>query len=73
MYMNEKDKSKINYTSEQYTFAETLYNNHIEMRKTSNQIEGLKYDIKDKYILNEDFKQGFIAGIKIMSSLFLDL
>ena len=63
----------IKYTREQYTFAETLYNNYIEMRKTLNQIEGLKYDIKDKYILNEDFKQGFIAGIKIMSSLFLDL
>lgn len=71
--MSEKDKSTIRYTREQYTFAETLYNNYIEMRECLNQVERLKYDIEDKYIINEDFKQGFIAGVKIMSSLFLDM
>ncbi len=45
--MNEKDKSNVKYKREEYTFAETLYNNYIEMRKCLNQIENLKYEIED--------------------------
>lgn len=61
------------YTREYYTLAESLYNNYNEMRIALNNFEKMKYEVKDKYISNEDFKQGFIAGVKIMSSMFLDM
>ena len=43
------------------------------MRKEISKIENYKYSVEDKYINNEDFKQGFLAGIKIMSSFMFDI
>ena len=36
-------------------------------------IENFKYANEDKFVDNENFKQGFIAGVKIMSSILLDI
>ena len=70
--LTEDSKTKL-YIREYYTLAESLYNNYNEMRIALNNFEKMKYEVKDKYISNEDFKQGFIAGVKIMSSMFLDM
>ena len=70
--LKEDSKTKL-YIREYYTLAESLYNNYNEMRIALNNFEKMKYEVKDKYISNEDFKQGFIAGVKIMSSMFLDV
>jgi len=42
------------------------------LREEFSILEGLKYINEDKFINSEDFKQGFIAGVKIMSSLLID-
>ena len=53
--------------------AENIYNAFQEMRKAVNSINSIKRTIDDKFLYNEDYKQGFIAGIKIMSAMFMDL
>ncbi|MBE5738899.1 MAG: hypothetical protein E7354_04155 [Clostridiales bacterium] len=71
--MFEKDKATEMYTREKYTFEESLYAKYVDMRKIVSKIENFKYSNKDTQIDSEDFKQGFIAGVKIMSSLFMDM
>ena len=72
--MNKEDKSVLElYTRTHYTTAEKIYEKYMDMRDIINNQERIKYDIKDKYCANKDFKQGFIAGAKIMMSIFLDL
>ena len=71
--MIEKDKNLERFTREQFSFAEKLYNDYISMRKTINNYENMKYSIKDPYITSEEFKQGFISGVKIISSLLIDI
>lgn len=71
--MFEKDKLLIKYTREEYTYCEKLYEQYMEMRKVLKAIENIKYDNVDPMQLSEEFKQGFIAGIKIMSSILMDL
>ena len=68
-----EDDATILYTREQYTMAENIYNAFQEMRKAVNSINSIKRTIDDKFLYNEDYKQGFIAGIKIMSAIFMDL
>jgi len=71
--MFEKDTDNLLYTRENFSIEEKLYKNYISMRKNINEFENLKYNNNDPYIDSEAFKQGFIAGIKIMSSLLLDI
>ena len=71
--MIEKDKNLERFTREQFSFAEKLYNDYISIRKTINNYENMKYSIKDPYITSEEFKQGFISGVKIISSLLMDI
>ena len=71
--MFEKNTSLEKYTRTDFTYAEKLYDNYISMRKEISKIENYKYSVEDKYINNEDFKQGFLAGIKIMSSFMFDI
>ena len=71
--MFEKDKLKEKYIRQQYSLEEELYNKYIELRKSISRIENIKYDNPDTAALSEEFKQGFIAGVKIMSSLLLDI
>ena len=67
------DKGLENYTRHQYTVAEKIYKNYQNMRMEINGLESIKYEINDPYITSEDFKQGFIAGVKVMNSIFMDL
>lgn len=71
--MFEKEKCDILYAREKFSLEEKLYENYVEMRKNMNKLENFKYGKEDKYISSEEFKQGFIAGVKIMSSLLIDL
>lgn len=71
--MFEKNTNFEKYTRTDFAYAEKLYDNYISMRKEISKIENYKYSVEDKYINNEDFKQGFLAGIKIMSSFMFDI
>lgn len=71
--MFEKDKSLERYTREEFTMEEQLYNYYIQMRKVMHSLENFKYGTEDKFQSSEDFKQGFLAGIKILSSILLDI
>lgn len=71
--MFEKNTNFEKYTRTDFTYAERLYDNYISMRKEISKIENYKYSVEDKYINNEDFKQGFLAGVKIMSSFMFDI
>ena len=45
----------------------------METRKNIYGLKNLKYEIKDPYSNSEEFKQGFLAGVKTMMSIFMDL
>lgn len=68
------DKSEELYTRTGYSYEEKLYKHYVEMNKVVNEFIGMKYGEQDEKLLRSDeFKQGFIAGLKIMSSIFLDM
>lgn len=71
--MFEKDKAQIRYTRDAFTFEEKMYEKYIELRKVMHELESMKYGSDDKLINSEDFKQGFIAGVKVISSILLDI
>ena len=62
------------YNREYYTMAEQIYEQYMQIRKVVKGIENMKYggDI-DSFEHNEDFKQGFIAAVKVMSAIFMDM
>lgn len=43
------------------------------MRRILHEIENIKYEVEDKYMTSKEYKQGFLAGIKTMSSLLMDV
>lgn len=67
------DKSLELYKREHYTMAEELFNNFKNMKGCVDGIQKLKYDFEDSYMLSEEYKQGFIAGVKIMSAILMDM
>ena len=72
--MFEKDKNMILYTREHYTFAESLYENYIKMRRAGAQFLSPKYGmLKDDFINSDAGKEGFLAGVYIMLSLYGDM
>ena len=71
--MFEKEKIKELYNRENFSIEEELYDSYKNMRIALNKYENMKYSVEDNIVKSEDFKQGFIAGIKIMSSLLIDL
>lgn len=72
--MFEKNKDNESYIRDSFTFEEELFKLYIEMRQAVNRVEKMKYSGADDIIIsNEDFKQGFLAGVKIMSSLLFDI
>lgn len=71
--MFEKEVSTILFTREKFSLEERLYESYSQMRKDMNEFEKFKYGNEDKFVESEEFKQGFIAAIKIMSSLLLDI
>ena len=71
--MFEKDRATMLYNRDAFTFEEKLYQKYLELRKITSELESIKYSKADTYSTSEDFKQGFIAGVKIMSSILLGL
>lgn len=71
--MFEKDEIKELYSRSDFTFEEKLYNKYIALRKVISDLESIKYKNVDELSLSKDFKQGFLAGVKIMSSIFIDV
>ena len=71
--MFEKNKDDILFFRENFSYVEELYMNYIAMRKAINRVEFMKYGKDDPFSSSEEFKQGFIAGCKIMSSILMDL
>jgi hypothetical protein len=70
----QKDKSPYQlYQRDILSMAEKIYNGHIIMRKAVNEYENMKYKIDDPCITSEEFKMGFLAGVKAMSSILQDL
>ena len=67
------DKNLELYKREHYTMAEELFNNFKNMKGCVDGIQKLKYDFEDPYMLSEEYKQGFIAGVKIMSAILMDM
>lgn len=71
--MFEKDSTLIRYIRENYTMAEKIYEGYMIMRKVVGDIENIKYDNPDKMAMSEEFKQGFIAGVKCLSAILMDM
>lgn len=72
--MFDKIKEIIPYDRKDYTLAEELYNNYVEMRKATLNFERTKYMIeKDDFIQSKEGKEGFIAGVYAMLSLIADM
>ena len=71
--MFEKDPNNVKYIREDFSIEEKLYENYISMRKNLKEYESYKYSSEDPYINSQEFKQGFIAGVKIISSIILDI
>lgn len=71
--MFEKNKMNELYNRTDFTFEEQLYDKFLEIRKIVSTLENKKHCVKDDYMDNDSYKQGFLAGVKLMSSLFIDL
>ena len=71
--MFEKDEEMILYKRSIFTMEEELYKHYMAMRQVVNNIEKFKYGIDDVFESSEEFKQGFIAGVKVMSTMFMDI
>jgi len=72
--MFDKNKSQELYTREHYTFAESLYNDYVNMRRTTTKFESNKYSkLDDSFINSKEGKEGFLAGVYVMLSLIGDL
>ncbi len=71
--MFEKDAQYAKYIREDFTFEEKLFEKYMALRKVANEYENFKYAKPDNYATSEDFKQGFIAGVKVLSSILIDI
>lgn len=71
--MFEKSELKELYTRQDYTFEEELFQKYLALRNVVNKLENIKYKNTDEFATSNDFKQGFLAGVKIMSSIFIDV
>lgn len=71
--MFEKKDMLIKYTRVNFTFEEELFSKYMELRKVVSLLENIKYDAEDEMKDKEVFKQGFLAGVKVMSSVLLDI
>lgn len=71
--MYDKDKNYERYSRERYSFAESLFERYLEMRKSFHKLEQIKYSTTDDFATSKEGKEGFIAGVYIMMSLFMDV
>lgn len=70
--MIDKDFELFDNIRENYSMAEKIYKAYFEMRKSVNKTINMKYKKEDTAINTPEFKEGFIAGDKVMSSILLD-
>ena len=73
LVMFEKNDGLVRYTRTDFTFEEELFNKYMELRSVVSLLENKKYAVIDDMKDKELFKQGFLAGVKIMSSILLDV
>jgi len=71
--MFEKNKNLELYQRQEYSMEEKLFKKHIEMRKIVKDIEKQKYNVDDSLECSDEYKQGFIAGVKTLASIIFDL
>lgn len=71
--MFEKDAGNERYMRDTFTLEEEIYKNYIEMRKAVSKVENYKYATEDSMKDSKAFKEGFIAGVKVMSTFFMDM
>lgn len=71
--MFEKNDMLIKYTRVNFTFEEELFKKYMELRQVVSLLENMKYDAEEEMKDKESFKQGFLAGDKVMSSVLLDI
>jgi len=58
----------------QFSFEEDMYIKYIELERIVKDYKKMKYSDDDKSISDTiEFRDGFIAGVKLMSSIFLDM
>ena len=61
------------YMRAHFTASENIYKEYVKMRDEINNINREKYVVDDSICKSKEFKQGFIAGVKVMMSLFMDM
>ncbi len=71
--MFEKDTNFEKYVRSDFTYEERLFEKYMELRQIMSELENKKYSKLDEFKDKESFKQGFLAGAKIMSSILLDI
>ena len=67
------DESFASYVREHYSASEVIFKEYIKMREAINNIYRLKYTFEDEIANTKEFEKGFIAGVKVMMSLFMDM
>lgn len=73
LVMFEKNPNYERYVITDFTYEEELYEKYMTMRRITSELENKKYSISDNFKDQEMFKQGFLAGVKVMSALLLDI
>ncbi len=73
LIMFEKNPNYERYVRTDFTYEEELYEKYMTMRRITSELENKKYSISDNFKDQEMFKQGFLAGVKVMSALLLDI
>ena len=68
----EEKKGYERYIRDTYSVAEIICSKYMEIREIIKNKESIKYDMKDERD-NAEFRQGVIAGINLMLSIFLDI
>ncbi|MBE5735975.1 MAG: hypothetical protein E7356_01270 [Clostridiales bacterium] len=71
--MFEKNKGDERYIREYFTMEEKLFEKYMEMVGVLFEVESYKYYKESPIQHQEAFKQGFLAGVKILSSMLLDI
>lgn len=67
------DESLAAYKRDYYSACELIFKEYKNMREAINDIYRLKYLVKDEIANTKEFEKGFIAGVKVMMSLFMDM
>lgn len=61
------------YNREEYSMAEKMYEGYMQIVKSYYDKERIKYSDMEIPQDSEEFKRGFICGIKVLSSIVQDM